>query len=106
MHRKRKTTLSAAEEARADSWMLEVAVEARGRAVKDTERAWRIGSNRALQIRANGSFYDHVAGIAGYGVFQLVNLLHPGADAEAFVKQWLGSHPGRGQLPLDNDYRG
>ena len=104
MAHKRKTTLSAVEEARADSWMLEIAVETRGRPVKDTERAWRIGSNRALRINASGSFYDHAVGVAGYGVFQLVNHLHPGADPEAFVKQWLGSHPGRGQLPLDNDY--
>ena len=104
MAHKRKTTLSAVEEARADSWMLEIAVETRGRPVKDTERAWRIGSNRALRINASGSFYDHAVGVAGYGVFQLVNHLHPGADPEAFVKQWLGSHPGHGQLPLDNDY--
>jgi hypothetical protein len=103
MAQTRKTSLSAAEEVRADSWMLDIAIEKRGRAVKDTERAWRVGPNRALRIGANGSFYDHTAGVAGHGVFQLVTLLHPGVDADAFVKQWLSSHPGRGQLPLDDN---
>ena len=94
------TGLSAAEIARLDTWMVEIAEDARGTAAKETGDGFRLGSKGSLSIGRNAIFYDFEAGKGGKGACSLIRHLH-GCDANAAVERardWLGRNAGTGRL--------
>jgi hypothetical protein len=89
--------LSAAEVARLDSWLLDIARGARG-----SERAaggsWRFGSKGAFVLHPDGSFFDFSAGAGGRGGLTLIRHLHLDAEPVAWARAWLGEHEGSGKF--------
>jgi hypothetical protein len=92
----RQDRLSAAEEARLDSWMLEIADEARGEMRAETG-GWRFGANYALIVHTGGWFHDFSAGKGGRGALELIAHLKSGGGLHA-AQVWLAQHQGDGRL--------
>jgi hypothetical protein len=88
--------LAAAEYARLDSYILNIAEEARGAAAVDAVGAHRFGSKGALVVFASGQWHDFSSGAHGFNALQLIEHLHPGTDAVALARSWLDRHPGAG----------
>jgi putative DNA primase/helicase len=88
--------LSAAESARLDTCMIEIASAARGE-IRGGPEEWRFGANQALVLHAGGWFYDFAAGKGGHGAVALLAHLY-GGDGQAEALAWLANHPGDGQL--------
>jgi hypothetical protein len=94
--------LSAAEQARLDSWAVEIAEEARGPAQDAGNGDWRVGDSRALIIHPGALFYDFTLSKGSRGALALIAFLHD-VDAAAALKQaraWLAAHQGEGRLAL------
>jgi hypothetical protein len=89
-------TLTAAERARLDSCIIDIAEEARGAAAVDAGGVHRFGGKGALCIYPNGQWHDFSAGAHGFNALQLIEHLHPGADAVALARPWLDRHAGAG----------
>ena len=95
--------LSAAELARLDSYVLDIA-GARGAPVADSSGNWRFGSKGSLLVAANGQFHSFEDGTHGFSAFQLIEHLHPAEDAVAWGRAWLATHPGVGAFtPGESD---
>ena len=95
--------LSAAEQARLDSWAVEIAEEARGPVHDAGNGDWRVGDSRALIIHPGALFYDFTLGAGGHGALALIGFLH-NVDAAAALKlarAWLAAHQGEGRLAHD-----
>ena len=68
-------SLSAAETARLNTWIVAIAGEARGTPTSDSSGSWRFGSNRSgLCVYANGQYHDFSGGARehGYNALQLI----------------------------------
>jgi putative DNA primase/helicase len=90
----------ATDAARLNTWMVEIASEARGLARPVGIRQWRVGANGALLVHPDASFHDFSVNAHGYGAIDLIRLLQ-GSDAEGAVRwgrDWLASHAGDGRL--------
>ena len=101
MNPHRLPTLSAAELARLDSYMVEIAAGARGIAIPDGAGNYRFGSNSGgLCVYASGQFHDFSGGARahGYNALQLIQHLYPNEDAIAWARDWLARHPGNGSF--------
>ena len=57
--------LSAADSARLDSWMVDIAADELG-SVTESGDDYRVGANRSLVIHRTGAFHDFSAGIGGF----------------------------------------
>jgi hypothetical protein len=89
---------SAADLARADTWMCEICRTARGE-MRGGAGEWRFGANQALMLRESGWFFDFVAYKGGHGAIALFAHFHGGDEAgQAAARAWLAKHPGDGQL--------
>jgi hypothetical protein len=67
--------LSAAEQARLDSWAVEIAEEARGAAQDAGNGDWRVGDSRALIIHPGALFYDFTLSKGSRGALALIAFL-------------------------------
>jgi Protein of unknown function (DUF3631) len=92
--------LSAAEHARFDSFILDIAREARGHAASDSSGNHRFGSKGGLCVYANGQFHDFTGGARehGFNALQLIEHLYPDENAIAWARDWLVQHPGNGSF--------
>jgi len=89
--------LSAAEHARLNSWMIDIAGEACGTPI-GMGGQWRFGSNRSgLCVFDNGQFHDYSGGAHGFSTFELIEHLYPGDPVE-WARAWLDEHPGNGSF--------
>jgi hypothetical protein len=98
--------LSAAEHARLNSCMLDIAGAARGAPVADGAGNYRFGSKGAFCLYANGQFHDFSGGARehGHNALQLIEHLHPAEDATKWARAWLACHPGAGGfVPCESD---
>jgi Protein of unknown function (DUF3631) len=99
-------SLSAAEAARLDTWMVVIAGEARGTPIADSSGNWRFGSARsALCVYANGQYHDFSGGARehGFNALQLIQHLYPDADAVGWARDWLAQHPGDGPFTAQSE---
>jgi putative DNA primase/helicase len=92
----RVNRLSAAEIARLNSWILEIATAARGE-MREGSGEWRFGANQALVLHSGGWFYDFAAGKGGQDALDLLTHLHGGDGSDA-ARAWLSQHAGDGRL--------
>src|SRR5580693_5976111 len=96
---------SAEDEARIDSWIVEIAAKQLGGvAPEEANGEWRVGDNRRLVIHRNGCWHDYVDEKTGHGALSLLAYLHHD-DAEAALEAaqaWLAQHKGDGQLGRAN----
>ena len=91
--------LSAAEHVRLNSYMIEIAAGARGRAIPDNAGRYRFGSpGGSLCIYPNLQFHDFNGGAHGFGAFELIVHLFPAENAIAWARDWLARHPGNGSF--------
>ena len=91
--------LTPAEHARLNSYMVEIAVEVRGRAIPDNAGRYRFGSpGGSLCVYANLQFHDFNGGVHGFSAFELIKHLHPREDPVAWARDWLARHPGNGSF--------
>jgi Protein of unknown function (DUF3631) len=90
--------LSAAEHARLNTFMVDIAGAARGTPVTDNSGNHRFGAKGGLCIYADGGFHDFSGGARehGFSAFELIQHLYPAEDAVAWAHTWLGAHPGVG----------
>ena len=84
-------SLSAAEAARLDTWLVEIATGVRGEAKALGNGDWRVGANGALVIHADRSFHDFSAGQHGRDALGLFNFLHSVDFSQALerAQAWL-----------------
>ena len=100
------TKLSAAEHARLNGFMLDIAGAARGTPVVDSSGNYRFGGKGALCLYSNGEFHDFSGGAHehGFNAFQLIEHLHPAEDATQWARAWLATHSGVGAfVPGESD---
>jgi Protein of unknown function (DUF3631) len=98
--------LTSAEHARLDSYILDIAREARGHAAPDGSGNYRFGSKGGLCIYANGQFHDFSGGARehGYNALLLIQHLYPNEHAIIWARDWLARHPGNGSfIPGDSE---
>ena len=69
--------LTAVEHARLDTFILDIAEEARGASAVDSRGNRRFGGKGALVIFANGQWHDFSGGVHGFNAFQLIQHLYP-----------------------------
>jgi N6-adenosine-specific RNA methylase IME4 len=100
--RHHSAALSAAEDVRLDTWVLEIADEVLGHQHEEGDGSFRFGENRALVVHPDGWFYDFGAGKGGSGGLALLALLSDLGldDAAQKARQWLAAHEGSGILAL------
>jgi hypothetical protein len=96
-------SLSAAEAARLDTWMVDIAIAVRGEAKALGNGDWRIGANGALVIHADRSFHDFSASQHSRGALGLLKFLHAVDSNQALerAQAWLKTHAGDGRLGRD-----
>jgi putative DNA primase/helicase len=92
--------ISAAEVARLDTWMVEIAMEALGQCRETTGGSWRVGEKDCLSIHPGGAFHDFRKGTGGRGGLALIKHLHEDDDAGAVARadNWLQRNEGVGRL--------
>jgi hypothetical protein len=91
--------LSAADTARLDTWLVEIAEGRLGVAQEEAGGDYRVGANRALIVHANGCWHDFTADKGGHGALSLLAHLHGGDAAGATAATtWLSNHTGDGRL--------
>jgi hypothetical protein len=92
--------LSAADLARLDTWIVDIAEELRGPAQDAGNGDWRVGDGRALVIHRDGCWHDFSADKSAYGALSLLVHLHHGDGQAALkaAKAWLAGHSGDGRL--------
>jgi hypothetical protein len=84
--------MSAAEVARLDTWMLEIAAQARGDGREEASGDWRFGDNDALIVHLSGFWHDFSADEAGHGALSLLAHLRGGAEGANIARAWLAQH--------------
>ena len=92
--------MSAADVERLDTWMPEIAEEARSNLRDEANGSFRAGADRGLVINPGGTFYDFTASKGGRGAVELIQQLR-GCDpikAVTIAKEYLAQHPGTGRL--------
>ena len=96
--------LSAADSARLDSWMVDIAADELG-SVTESGDDYRVGANRALVIHRTGAFHDFSAGISGRGGVKLLQHVRKLDHEQALgaAREWLADHAGYGRLVLSSD---
>ena len=98
--------MSAAEHARLNGFILDIASAARGTPIADSSGNWRFGSKGGLCVYANGQFHDFSGGARehGFSAFQLIQHLYPNEDSTVWARAWLACHPGAGAfVPGESD---
>jgi hypothetical protein len=91
--------LSAAEHARLDTCMVDIAAEARGVAVPDGSGNYRFGSSSSgLCVYQNGQFHDFAGGAHGHNSLQLIEHLYPRENSVSWAREWLARHPSNGSF--------
>ncbi len=91
--------LTAADLARLDSWMTELAAQVQGAGREEASGDWRFGSNDALVIHPHGFWHNFAGGDSGHGALSLLAHLHGGEEAGTRVAvAWLAQHAGKGVL--------
>jgi hypothetical protein len=96
-----RASLSTIEHVRLDSYIVDIAAEARGTPICDDSGNYRFGSARgALCVYANGQFHDFSGGAHEHGrdALGLIDHLYPTQDAVIWARAWLTSHPGHGDF--------
>jgi hypothetical protein len=94
-----RSGFSAADVGRLNSWMIEIAEDARGEKYEESGGDWRFGPNRALIVHANGCWHDFSADKGGHCALSLLAHLHGGDEAGATAATaWLSNHTGDGRL--------
>jgi hypothetical protein len=90
--------LSAAEHARLNSFMIDIAGAARGNVVADASGNHRFGGKGGLCVYPNGQFHDFSGGARehGHSAFELIEHLYPNEDATVWARAWLACHSGTG----------
>jgi hypothetical protein len=90
--------LTAAELARLDSYMVDIAGAARGTPVADSSGNHRFGGKGSLSVYASGQYHDFSGGERehGHNALELIQHLYPNEDAVAWARAWLARHPGAG----------
>jgi putative DNA primase/helicase len=94
-----QSRLSAVDVARLDSYMIDIAAEARGTPIADDQGNFRFGTNRsALVVFANQQFHDFSGGERehGFSALELIAHLYPNQDPVVLARDWLARHPGQG----------
>jgi hypothetical protein len=103
--------LSAAEHARLNSFIIDIAGAPRENAVADASGNHRFGGKGGLCVYPNGQFHDFSGGTRehGHSAFELVEHLYPTEDATVWARAWLACHsgagafvPGEGDEPADD----
>ena len=96
--------LSAAESARLDSWMVDIAADELGR-VTESGDDYRVGANRSLVIHRTGAFHDFSAGTGGRGGVKLLQHVRKLDHEQALgaAREWLADHAGYGRLIPSSD---
>jgi hypothetical protein len=95
------TPLSAAEHARLNSFMRDIAAAARGQARDVGAGKWTYGSKGAFCLYSDGHYCDWSADgptKRGQGGLEQIRHLHPDVDPVEFARSWLASHPGSGDF--------
>ena len=96
--------LTAGENTRLDSFILDIASSARGAQVADSSGNCRFGGKGALVIFANGQWHDFSDGVHGFSALQLIEHLYPNEDAILWARAWLDRHAGVGGfVPGESD---
>jgi Toprim domain-containing protein len=101
---KHNPCLSAADSARLDSWMVEIASEERG-TITVAGDDYRVGDNRALVIHRTATFHDFITGTHGRGglkLLQHVRKLDP-EKALCAAREWLADKGTFGRLIPSSD---
>jgi Protein of unknown function (DUF3631) len=99
-----RASLSTVEHVRLDSYIVDIAAEARGTPVPDGEGNFRFGSARgALCVYATGQYHDFSGGEREHGrdALGLIDHLYPNQDAVIWARDWLARHPGHGDFKSD-----
>ena len=100
--------LSAADQARLDTFAVEIAEDALGPFQEEGEGSWRTAQGRGTIIHPGALWFNFRSGAGGRGTLPLIKHLHQ-IDASAamrFARKWLAEHPGEGRLaPSDPDER-
>ena len=94
--------LSAADIARLDTWVCELAARVHGDGREEASGGWRFGNNDALVIHHSLYWHDFSASVGGHGALKLLAHLH-GGDAAAVnvARAWLAQNAGDGRLGRD-----
>ena len=93
--------LSAAEHVRLNSFLVDIAAEARGKEIADGAGNYRFGSSRrGLCVYANGQYHDFAGGARahGFSAFELIQHLYPNEDPSAWARDWLARCHGTGSF--------
>lgn len=97
-HPSSSTLLSAAEFARFESYILDIARQAKGAGTLAGDATYRFGAKQGLCVYLNGQFHDFSGGPRphGHGALELVQHLYPNEDPIAWAIAWLAQHPANG----------
>ena len=101
MDSRRASALSAAEQAKLDSFMRDIAAAARGHARDAGGGKWTYGSKGAFCLYSDGHYCDWSADgptKRGQGALAQIRHLHPDVDPVEFARVWLASHPNAGDF--------
>ena len=96
--------LSALDQARLDTWAVDIAEEECGVVTVDGSD-YRVGDNRGLLIRANATWHDFVTDKFGRGAFTLLRYLRDidHDQGTGAAREWLADHAGKGRLSPGDD---
>jgi hypothetical protein len=92
--------LSAADQARLDTFAVEIAEDALGAFQEEGEGSWRIAQGRGTVINPGAVWFDFRANVGGRGALPFIKHLHQVDVAAAMLlaRKWLGEHAGEGRL--------
>ena len=104
-------TFQPAEIAHLDTWMVEIAEDARGTAAEEDGDGFRLGAKGSLWIGRSAAFHDFEAGKGGRGAVSLIGHLFScdGNAATDRARKWIDTHDGTGRLDasgVDDDSAG
>ena len=99
-----RSSLSADEHARLDTWMMEIADAELGHA-KTSGNGFRAGHSSGLAIHSNGTFHDFRNGGHGRGGLALLCHLRELDHGQGVIaaREWLSEHIGHGKLRPSSD---
>ena len=93
-------TLSAADQARLDTWLVEIAEDKLGPFAQEGDGDFYQVDSRKQVIHPGGLHFNFKTQQGGHGALLLIQLLYDldAAEAMRFACKWLAEHPGEGRL--------
>jgi hypothetical protein len=95
-----QAALSAVDQARFDTFAVELAEDALGAFLEEGEGRWRVAQGRGASVHPGALWFDFRANVGGRGALSLIRHLHQfdAAAAMLFARKWLAEHAGEGRL--------